>query len=138
MSVEAILMMLEGVKPSGKGRWMALCPVHGDKSPSMGIKECDDGTVLMNCFACGANGVEIAEAAGVNVSELFPPDSDRPAGPTNEQRATIEQDKVIIMIYQADQRGGREQSLADYRRYKLARARHQAMVPQDYLDPHAQ
>ena len=128
MSVEAILMMLEGVKPSGKGRWMALCPVHGDKSPSMGIKECDDGTVLMNCFACGANGIEIAEAAGVSVSELFPPDSGRPTGPSREQRATIETDKVIILIYEADKRGGREQTLADYRRYKLATERHAAMT----------
>ena len=128
MSVEAILMMLEGVKPSGKGRWMALCPVHGDRSPSMGIKECDDGTVLMNCFACGANGMEIAEAAGVSSSELFPPDSSRPVGPSREQRATIETDKVIMLIYEADKRGGREQTLADYRRYRLATERHSAMT----------
>ena len=128
MSVEAILMMLEGVKSSGPNRWMALCPVHGDKSPSMGIKECDDGTVLMNCFACGANGMEIAEAAGVSISELFPPDSIRPAGPSREQRATIETDKVIMLIYEADKRGGREQTLADYRRYRLATERHAAMT----------
>jgi len=128
MSVEAILMMLEGVKSSGTNRWMALCPVHGDRSPSMGIKECDDGTVLMNCFACGANGVEIAEAAGVSSSELFPPDSSRPAGPNREQRATIETDKVVMLIYEADKNGGREQSLADYRRYKLAKERYAAMT----------
>jgi len=128
MSVEAILTMLEGVKSSGANRWMALCPVHGDRSPSMGIKECSDGTVLMNCFACGANGMEIAEAAGVSVSELFPPDSSRPSGPTREQRATIETDKVIMLIYEADKRGGREQTLADYRRYKLATERHGAMT----------
>ena len=128
MSVEAILMMLEGVKSSGPNRWMALCPVHGDKSPSMGIKECDDGTVLMNCFACGANGMEIAESIGVSTNELFPPDSSRAAGPSREQRATIETDKVIMLIYEADKRGGREQTLADYRRYKLATERHSAMT----------
>ena len=131
MSVDAVLMMLEGVKANGKGKWVALCPAHGDRTPSMGIKECSDGTVLMNCFACGANGLEIAEAAGVSISELFPPDSGRPQGPTREQRATIEQDKVIIMIYEADKNGGREQSLADYKRYKLARERYKTMVPQN-------
>ena len=128
MSAEAILMMLEGVKANGANKWVALCPVHGDRSPSMGIKECDNGTVLMNCFACGANGMEIAEAAGVSVSELFPPDSQRPTGPSREQRATIETDKVCMMIYEADKRGGRQQSLADYKRYKLARERHAAMT----------
>ena len=128
MSVEAILMMLEGVKANGNNKWVALCPVHGDRTASMGVKECPDGTVLMNCFACGANGMEIAEAAGVSVNELFPPDSGRPTGPSREQRATIETDKVIMMIYEADKRGGREQTLADYKRYKLARERHAAMT----------
>ena len=128
MSVEAILMMLEGVKANGNNKWVALCPVHDDRTASMGIKECSDGTVLMNCFACGANGMEIAEAAGVSSSELFPPDSGRPTGPSREQRATIETDKVIMMIYEADKRGGREQTLADYKRYKLARERHAAMT----------
>tara|TARA_R110000803_G_scaffold30935_3_gene69406 strand:+ start:722 stop:1114 length:393 start_codon:yes stop_codon:yes gene_type:complete len=128
MSVEAILMMLDGVKANGKSKWVALCPVHSEKNPSMGIKECSDGTVLINCFACGATGVEVVESIGVGVSELFPPDSIRPAGPTRDQRATIETDKVIMIIYEADKRGGREQSLSDYRRYKLARERHGAMT----------
>ena len=128
MSVEAILMMLEGVKTNGANKWVALCPVHGDKSASMGIKECSDGKVLINCFACGANAMDVCEAAGVSVSELFPADSSRPSGPSREQRATIETDKVIMMIYEADKRGGREQTLADYRRYKLATEPHAAMT----------
>ena len=130
MSVEAILMMLDGVKANGNNKWVALCPVHGDKTASMGIKECQDGTVLMNCFACGATGLEIVEEIGVAVSELFPPYSGRPTGPSREQRATIETDKVCMMIYEADKRGGREQTLADYKRYKLARERHAGMTSQ--------
>ena len=51
-------------------------------------------------------------------------------GPTSSQRATIETDKVIMMIYEADKSGGREQTLADYKRYKLARERHAAMTSQ--------
>jgi hypothetical protein len=131
MSVEAILMMLDGVKANGNSKWVALCPVHGDRTASMGVKECPDGTVLMNCFSCGATGLEIVESLGLSVSELFPPDSSRPTGPTREQKATIETDKVCMMIYEADKRGGREQSLADYRRYKLAKERHGAMTSQD-------
>ena len=130
MSVEAILMRLDGVKAYGKSKWVALCPVHGDRKASMGIKECSDGTVLMNCFACGATGTEIVESLELSVSELFPPDSSRRTGPSREQRATIETDKVCIMIYEADKRGGREQSLADFRRYRLAKERHGAMTSQ--------
>ena len=110
MSVEAILTMLEGVRSNGANKWVALCPVHGDRTASMGIKECSDGTVLMNCFSCGATGLEIVESLGLSSSELFPPDSSRPTGPSREQRATIETDKVIMMIYEADKRGGREQT----------------------------
>ena len=130
MSVEAILMMLDGVKANGKSKWVALCPVHGDRTASMGVKECQDGTVLMNCFACGATGTEIVESLGLSVSELFPPDSSRPTGPTREQKATIETDKVCMMIYEADKRVGKEQSLADFRRYRLAKERHGAMTSQ--------
>lgn len=128
MSVEAILMMLEGVRSTGKSSWRACCPVHGGGSGSLSLKECSDGKVLINCFACGASAMEVVDAAGVSSSELFPPDSSRPTGPTREQKATIETDKVIMIIYEADKRGGREQSLADYRRYKLARERHGAMT----------
>ena len=128
MSVEAILTMLEGVRSTGKSRWRACCPVHGGGSGSLSLKECSDGKVLIKCFACGASPMEVAEAAGVSVSELFPPDSSRPSGPSREQRATIETDKVCMMIYEADKRGGRQQSLADYKRYKLARERHAAMT----------
>jgi len=128
MSVEAILMMLEGVRSSGTNRWRACCPVHGGGSGSLSLKECSDGTVLINCFACGASAMEVAESVGVSVNELFPPDSGRPTGPSREQRATIETDKVVMMIYEADKRGGRQQSLADFKRYRLAQARHAAMT----------
>ena len=32
MSVEAILMMLEGVKTNGANKWVALCPVHAHRA----------------------------------------------------------------------------------------------------------
>jgi len=33
-----------------------------------------------------------------------------------------------MLIYEADKRGGRDQTLADYRRYRLATERHSAMT----------
>lgn len=71
MSIESFLNKLHTVRPKGANKWIALCPCHDDKSPSLAISD-DAGIVLMHCFGCGANAVEIAERLGVDLSELFP------------------------------------------------------------------
>jgi len=74
MNVEKILSQLDKVKRTGPGKYMACCPVlaHDDRSPSLSIRETDDGTILLKCFAgCGA--VEIVEAIGLKMTDLFPP-----------------------------------------------------------------
>jgi hypothetical protein len=38
--------------------WMALCPAHDDKNPSLSIKDAEDGKVLFFCFAgCAQSSV---------------------------------------------------------------------------------
>jgi flavoprotein len=71
MTVDLILSLLQKVKRTGPGKWIARCPAHNDRTPSLAIKD-DDGVILMHCFGCGASGVEVCEAIGVDVSELFP------------------------------------------------------------------
>ena len=72
MIVENLLSKLDKVKRTGKGSWLAACPAHGDRSPSLAIAEGDDGKVLMRCFAgCGVD--EIVGAVGMSLSDLFPP-----------------------------------------------------------------
>lgn len=53
-----------------RGR-MAHCPAHDDGTPSLSIKERDDGAVLLNCFA-GCALAEILEALGLEFPHLFP------------------------------------------------------------------
>ena len=73
--IEKILSRMNGVKQTAPDRWQARCPAHDDRSPSLGIKELDDGKVLVNCFAgCGA--VAILDAVGLSMSELFPTSSE--------------------------------------------------------------
>lgn len=72
MSIETILNKLHKVRSRGGGKWMACCPVHNDKTPSVSIKD-DNGMILMKCWGCGATGVDICEAVGVSAAELFPP-----------------------------------------------------------------
>jgi len=72
MSIDVFLNKLNKVTQKGNGKWLACCPVHNDKSPSLGIDD-DNGVVLIHCFGCGASGPEVAEKLGIDISELFPP-----------------------------------------------------------------
>ncbi len=66
-----LLSKLEKVKPSGSCKWLACCPSHDDKSPSLAIKLSDDEKVLIHCFA-GCEPREILSAIGLTMSDLFP------------------------------------------------------------------
>lgn len=70
--INNFLGKLQKVKKRGPGQWMACCPVHQENTPSLAIKD-DNGTILIHCFGCGAGGIEICGALGVEASELFPP-----------------------------------------------------------------
>jgi hypothetical protein len=72
MSAETLLSRLEAVKRTGPGRWLARCPAHDDKRPSLSVRELDDGRVLVKCWAqCTAQ--EVVAAAGLKMEDLFPP-----------------------------------------------------------------
>lgn len=72
MSIETFLSRLHKVKRRGNNQWMACCPVHQEKTPSLSIKY-DNGTILIHCFGCGAGGIDVCVAVGIEPSELFPP-----------------------------------------------------------------
>lgn len=71
MSADTLLSRLDKAKPRGKGQWLAPCPSHEDRSPSLSVRETDDGTVLVHCFA-GCNVTDILDAVGMDLAELFP------------------------------------------------------------------
>ena len=70
MLADKIITLLEGVKTTGQDRWIARCPAHDDRSPSLAIKEVDD-RLLLHCFA-GCETYEIVSALGMELSDLFP------------------------------------------------------------------
>jgi hypothetical protein len=59
---------LEGVRRSGSG-WIARCPAHRDRSPSLSICE-RKGRVLLHCFA-GCTVEEVCSALGIKMADLF-------------------------------------------------------------------
>ena len=71
MSVASLLDRLQGVRNTGPNRWIARCPAHDDRSPSLSVKEAEEGTVLVKCWAgCGA--ADVVAAAGLQLRDLFP------------------------------------------------------------------
>jgi hypothetical protein len=74
MTAGKLLGRLQGVRASGPARWMARCPAHEDRSPSLSIRETGDGTVLVNCFA-GCTADAVVAAVGLQLRDLYP---DRP------------------------------------------------------------
>ena len=68
--INHILGQLEGVRPSGRG-YIAKCPAHDDRYPSLSITQGDDGRVLLFCHAgCSVN--QVCGAIGLTVAQLFP------------------------------------------------------------------
>jgi len=68
MNTQGVLDRLEHVT-GGNGKWMALCPAHKDRSPSLAIKKTDE-RLLLHCFA-GCETKYVAAAVGLDMSDLF-------------------------------------------------------------------
>lgn len=69
--IDRLLPRLDGIKPMGDARWLALCPSHVDKRPSLSVRETDDGTLLIKCWA-GCGVAEIVGALRLHLRDLFP------------------------------------------------------------------
>ena len=99
MTAETLLLRLSKVRKASRDRWQACCPAHEDKGPSLAIRELDDGRVLIHCFA-GCSPVEILDAIGLRMDDLFPP---RPADHRckRERRAFPASDVLQCLAYES-------------------------------------
>ena len=69
--IEKILDRLDKVTKRGPQGYMARCPAHDDKTPSLALSELSDGRILIKCFAgCGAS--DVLAAVGLEMGDLFP------------------------------------------------------------------
>lgn len=86
MKVEELLNRLSRVRKTKDG-WVALCPAHADKSPSLSIGVGDSGQILVRCFAgCTPEGV--VDALGLRMADLFP--EKKIAGPADSIQSAAE------------------------------------------------
>jgi hypothetical protein len=71
-------------RPVGACKWMARCPAHRDRNPSLSIGEGRQGRVILNCFAsCQLSS--ILTAMQLRLRDLFSTEPPSPA-----QRRAIE------------------------------------------------
>ena len=71
MSFEALLDRLDGLKETGPGKYLSRCPSHDDRSPSLAIKDGDDGRILLHCFA-GCETENVLSAIGLTFADVMP------------------------------------------------------------------
>ena len=70
--IDNLLSRLDKVRRTGNGTYQACCPAHADRSPSLSIRELDDGRTLIHCFG-GCDVQDVLAAVGLTFDDLFPP-----------------------------------------------------------------
>lgn len=133
MKAEAFLSRCAKVKSTGNGTWIACCPAHEDKRPSMTVRELEDGRVLIHCFAgCGVEG--ILGAVGLDFDALFP---DKPQEqlkplrrpfPAADVLAALASEAMVLSVFMLDVEMGRVMLQDDFDRALLASSRIQEAV----------
>lgn len=127
--IDRLLSHLRGVRKAGPSQWQALCPAHHDQTPSLAVREKDDGALLVKCFAeCETKAV--LEAVGLSLKDLYPdnppghrqPPERRPFSATALLRA-IAREAGVVQIAAADLAHGEALSDKDYARLATAARR---------------
>lgn len=128
MSAANIIAGLQKVRQTGPDKWVACCPAHEDKNPSMVVSELPDGMVLIHCFA-GCEPIEILKALGLDTPELFPVKETRKGAykqhaiSARDALLCIEAEARILYIMAADIAKRRETPPADAERAQVAALR---------------
>jgi hypothetical protein len=127
MTTAPLLTRLEQVKATGPGRWIARCPAHADRHPSLAIRELDDGRTLLHCFA-GCSVHEVTQAVGLALRDLFPASTTHHRGERWPWAAAdvlkiIYREVLIVLIGAEDIAAGQVLSDEDHERVRMAVAR---------------
>lgn len=129
MNVDLLLDKLEKVRKRGPDSWLACCPYHADRSPSLTIRELDDGRILLHCFAgCPPN--DVLASLGLTFDALFPerlPEHRykplRRPFPAHDVLAALTHELTIAQLMASDLVAGRSISAKDKQRLAQATER---------------
>ena len=120
--IENLLSHLSKVR-GRNGAWTACCPAHEDKSPSLAIKEGDDGRVLLHCFG-GCDVHSVLGAVGMDMSDLFPAKQGTPVKKAtfyaSDLLRVIHFEALVVQIAAIDMAKGKAISASTKARLMLA------------------
>lgn len=101
MTITEVLPHLHGAQSRGNGAWVALCPAHDDRNPSLSIRAGDDGRALIHCHAgCTFDAVVAAlglRANGNGAGHV----TARPSSPAKQPRRAAAGRVVATYDYRA-------------------------------------
>ena len=75
-ATERFLERVEGIRRVGDGRWVARCPAHDDRMPSLSIRRADDRVLVHDHAGCDI--ATILESIGLATADLFDESHTRP------------------------------------------------------------
>ena len=133
MAADTLLEKLDKVRRTGNGSWLACCPSHADKSPSLSIRELDDGRILLHCFA-GCSVEEVLDSVGLRFDDLFPPREvqhgkrERRPFPAADCLRAVAFESLMVSSCAVTLREGKPFSEADRERLILAASRIQSAL----------
>jgi hypothetical protein len=129
MSAALLLDRLDRVKQTGPGRWLARCPAHPDRRPSLSVRELGDGRVLVHDFG-GCEVGNVLAALGLNIADLFPerlPQHNYRAShskiPARDLLETISEETSVVALVAADLLKRRSVTEEDWTRLAQAASR---------------
>ncbi len=127
-NIDNLLHSLDKVRRTGEGRWVACCPSHADKSPSLTVRWNDD-KILLHCFG-GCAVDEVVGAIGLTLADLMPDsvpfEGTRPIKskiPASDLLAFIQFEATVVMIACGDILDGKPLSENSFARLQLAHER---------------
>lgn len=122
-----LLEHLTGVRKTGADKYIARCPAHADKRPSLTIREMSDGRVLLHCFA-GCETEDVLAAVGLTFRDVMPERLGdfprlRPAFTASDAMRALAQEAGVISIAAGTLADGQALSPEDHSRVCIAAGR---------------
>jgi hypothetical protein len=111
---DVFLSRLDGPKPLAAGRWaarwVARCPAHADKDPSLYVAEAPDSRLLVHCHA-GCPTLDIVQAVGLDLKDLFPREENYKSFFPKPRKRHDEDEFFLLVCAGARERGEKLTSL---------------------------
>lgn len=122
-----ILERLDGVRKTGSDKYVARCPAHADKTPSLSVREMSDGRVLIHCFG-GCETEDILAAVGLTFRDVMPERVGdfprvRPAFTASDALQALARESGVVALAVANAVDRKPISEVDYARLTVAAGR---------------